>query len=145
MKNTTTISCVIGTTDREIPLGLEVWLDSKQIHATEHVKESTQISHDLDDAEGQHVLRFVMKNKTSEHTQLNSNNQIVKDACLTVNDLTFDGIELNQIFIDNAVYTHNLNGTGSERKDKFYGEMGCNGTVTLLFATPVYLWLLEHM
>ena len=27
----------------------------------------------------------------------------------------------------------------------FFGNMGCNGYVSLKFATPIYLWLLEHM
>jgi hypothetical protein len=30
-------------------------------------------------------------------------------------------------------------------KDKFYGSMGCNGTITFEFNTPFYLWLLENM
>ena len=59
--------------------------------------------------------------------------------------LAFDEIELKQIFIDHAVYTHNFNGTQTEIQDKFYGEMGCNGTVSFKFTTPVYLWLLENL
>jgi len=49
------------------------------------------------------------------------------------------------VFIDHATYTHNFNGTQAETTDKFYGEMGCNGTVSLRFTTPIYLWLLETM
>jgi hypothetical protein len=47
--------------------------------------------------------------------------------------------------IDQLVYEHNANGTGPLVQDKFYGEMGCNGTVTLEFSSPTYLWLLEQM
>jgi len=44
-----------------------------------------------------------------------------------------------------AQYQHDFNGTGNPTIDKFYGEMGCNGTVSLKFTTPIYLWLLENM
>jgi hypothetical protein len=63
---------------------------------------------------------------------------------LTVTDLEFDEILLGQIFINNAVYTHNCNGTAPETQNTFYGKMGCNGTVELKFTTPVYLWMLEN-
>ena len=42
-------------------------------------------------------------------------------------------------------FQHDFNGTQPEIKDTFFGEMGCNGTVSLRFTTPIYLWLLEHM
>ena len=86
-----------------------------------------------------------MKHKTTEHTKIDEQGNIITDACLTVSNLAFDEIELKQIFINQAVYTHDFNGTQTEIQDKFYGNMGCNGTVTLKFATPIYLWLLEHM
>jgi hypothetical protein len=86
-----------------------------------------------------------MKHKTTEHTKIDEQGAIVSDACLTVSNLAFDEIELKQIFIDHAVYTHNFNGTQTEIQDKFYGEMGCNGTVSFKFTTPICLWLLEHM
>jgi hypothetical protein len=38
-----------------------------------------------------------------------------------------------------------FNGTSEVTEDKFYSELGCNGTVSLKFTTPMYLWLLEHM
>jgi len=62
-----------------------------------------------------------------------------------VTEITFDEIDCTQIVHDHAVYRHNLNGTGPEIDDQFFGDMGCNGTVELKFTTPVYLWLLENM
>ena len=69
----------------------------------------------------------------------------MSDATLTIKDLAFDEIKLNYMLTELAVYTHDFNGTQDTTQDKFYGEMGCNGTVSLKFATPIYLWLLEHM
>jgi hypothetical protein len=70
---------------------------------------------------------------------------MTKDARLKISDIEFDGIELDYMVTQQATYTHNFNGTGPETQENFYGEIGCNGTVSLKFSTPMYLWLLEHM
>jgi hypothetical protein len=69
----------------------------------------------------------------------------VSDAVLTIKDLAFDEIKLGHMLTELATYTHNFNGTKEPVQEKFYGAMGCNGTVSLKFAAPVYLWLLENM
>jgi hypothetical protein len=86
-----------------------------------------------------------MKNKTQEHTQVDADNNILTDSCISIENLSFDEIPLGQIFIDQAIYQHDFNGTAEAVRDKFFGIMGCNGTVTLSFTCPIYLWLLEHM
>jgi len=139
------IACRITNTDPTARLGLEIWLDHDQIYNSEHVSDAVDFGHMFDDVDGNHVLRFVMKNKTHKHTQVDSDGNIVKDSCVCIENLSFDEIELGQIFIDQAVYDHDFNGTGDPIKDKFYGTMGCNGTVSLAFTTPIYLWLLENM
>jgi hypothetical protein len=139
------LACRISSTDPVAKIGLEIWLDDAKIYNSEHVFETVNFSHDFADEDGDHVLRFVMKNKTHEHTQIDANGNIVKDSCICIDDLSFDEIELGQIVIDKAVYEHNFNGTGDPVTEKFYGQMGCNGTVTMAFTTPVYLWLLENL
>jgi hypothetical protein len=86
-----------------------------------------------------------MKNKTTEHTQIDADGNILTDSCICIENLSFDQIALGQMFIDQAVYEHDFNGTADAIKDKFFGIMGCNGTVTLSFTCPIYLWLLENM
>jgi hypothetical protein len=49
------------------------------------------------------------------------------------------------LFSEKCVYTHNFNDTQPEIQDTFHGIAGCNGTISLQFNTPVYLWLLENM
>jgi hypothetical protein len=145
MNNTASISCDIGTTDSTAALGMEIWLNDQKLLDLDHILEPVNFYHEISDTDQDHVLKFRLKNKNSAHTQIDSENRIVKDACVSVTNMQFDGIPLGQIFFDLAVYEHDYNGTGSFIKDKFYGQMGCNGTVSLTFSTPIYMWLLEHM
>jgi hypothetical protein len=145
MSNTALISCDIGTTDSTADLGLEIWLNDQKLLDLNHVQETLNFCHEISDADQDYVLKFQLKNKTAAHTEIDSENRIVKDTCVTVTNLQFDGIPLGQVFFDLAVYEHDYNGTGTPTQEKFYGQMGCNGTVSLAFSTPIYMWLLEHM
>lgn len=145
MENTATFSCRIGTTDASANLDMEIWLDGQQIFNTTHVKSTVECQTKFSDADGDHELQFVMKNKTIDQTQIDDAGQIIKDACLTISDVNFDEIQLGHTFIEQSAYTHDFNGTQAEVTDKFYGAMGCNGIVSLKFTTPIYLWLLEKM
>jgi hypothetical protein len=143
--STLKISCILDTTDPIANLGFEVWVNDQQHVDIGHVTAQQQINLEIDDQDADHVLRFVLKNKTTAHTTVDDHGNIVNDARLIVQGLAFDDIPLGQVFVDHAVYTHNFNGTGTDTQTKFYGEMGCNGHVELKFSTPIYLWLLEHM
>lgn len=140
------ITCTIGTTDPAAKLGLEIWVDNNQLYTNAHiVEESMPLSFTLEEDANEHELKFIMTGKTTTDTTVDQDGNIIKDACLTINDLAFEEIMLNQMFIDNAAYTHNFNGSQQEISEKFYGTLGCNGTVSLKFSTPIYLWLLEKM
>lgn len=139
------ISCTIGTTDASADISLEIWLDNIEIFTSTHVAGEIPITFDATEDEAEHELRFVMKNKSHKHTQIDELGNIINDARLTISNVAFDEIELKQMFIDHAEYTHDFNGTQAQTTGKFYGEMGCNGTVSLKFSTPIYLWLLENM
>ena len=145
MIDSTKISCTVASTDYQCPLGMEVWLDSQQLFNSDHVAESMDLEWPIVDDEAEHELRFVMKNKTIDHTQVDAQGTITQDARLIVQNVCFDEIALGQLFIDHTEYTHDFNGTQPMTTVKFYGEMGCNGTVSLKFRTPIYLWLLENM
>ena len=145
MSNTASISCDIGSTDSTADLGIEVWLNDLKLLDLNHVPETLNFCHEISDADQDYVLKFQLKNKTAAHTEIDSENRIVKDACVTVTNLQFAGIPMGQVFFDLAVYEHDYNGTGTLTQEKFYGQMGCNGTVSLAFCTPIYMWLLEHM
>lgn len=143
--NTVKISCVLNTTNPSVPLGAEIWVDNDRVFNTDHLEGLYNFEHHLPDNDGEHELRFVLKNKKEEHTIVDDAGNIAVDACLTINDISFDEIMLGQIVVEKAVYTHDFNGTGEKTQSKFYSEIGCNGEVSLKFSTPVYLWLLENM
>lgn len=145
MSNTTTISCTLDTTNPDASLGFEAWVDDQKFFDSNHVQAQQPIVIEITDNDGEHELRFVLKNKISDHTQVDAAGNIVADAMLIVTDLAFDEIQLGHMVTEQAVYTHDFNGTQQEIQDEFYSEMGCNGTVSLKFSTPIYLWLLEHM
>ena len=145
MSGTIKFSCVIDSTNPACPLGMEIWLDNQQIFHSNHVTSLIVFDHEILDTDGEHQLKFVMKNKTQDHTKVDQSGAIVSDARLIIKDFAFDEIKLGYMFTELATYTHNFNGTGAMIDNKFYGELGCNGTVTLEFSTPISLWLLEHM
>jgi hypothetical protein len=145
MKPTVEISCKLSTTDSLAPLGLEIWIDHQMVFDQTHVAETTTFNHAMIDDEAEHELRFVLKNKTAEHTVVDESGNFIKDACLIISDLSFDGIQLGHTLTEFATYEHNFNGTNNNIQAKFFGTMGCNGTVSFKFTTPFYLWLLEHM
>ena len=142
---TVKISFDIDTSDAECPLGIEIWLDNTVLLTNTHVQEKTSFSHDMIDNEGEHELRIVILGKTSDHTTINQDGDIIKDATIAVSNVTIDGIDINQLVQEQCVYTHDFNGTKPEIEDNFYGTAGCNGTISFRFTTPIYLWLLENM
>jgi hypothetical protein len=145
MASTVTITFKIDTTDASVPLGFEAWIDNHKFFESDHVSAPEQISTQLSDDTDNHELRLVMKNKTVDHTKIDEAGNIISDARLLITDLAFDEITLGHVFTEQAVYEHDLNGSGTMSQHKFYDELGCNGVVSLKFATPMYLWLLEHL
>jgi hypothetical protein len=139
------LSLEIDTTNAAVPLGVEVWINHTLLLDVDHVDHVHPIIHVMEDAEQQHELRVVLKNKLPEHTTIDQQQNIVSDARLVIRNVTFDQIRLDQILVDQAIYSHDHNGSGVIVQEKFYGEMGCNGTVSLQFTTPMYVWLLQNM
>ena len=128
-------------------LGFEAWVNDQCIFNTDHVHEESTITGYLpdDNQEAEHRLKFVLKNKQPEDTQLNDLGEIVQDACLQISNVVFDGIELGHMVNKLTVYQHDFNGTGELVKENFFGTMGCNGSAELKFTTPIYLWFLENL
>jgi hypothetical protein len=145
MSDTITISFDLGATDTTAGLNFEVQINNKILYNNIVDFDFTNLKFELSDNEADHELCFIMQNKTIDHTKINESGIIISDAKLLLKNLAFGGIELDHLLTEQAVYTHDFNGTGSKTQDKFYGEIGCNGTISLKFSTPVHIWLLENL
>ena len=139
------ISFDLTSSDYDCGLGFEVFYNNKQILNIDHCRSSTMLAFTLDAEEGDQELKFIMKNKTIDHTTVDDDGQIVKDACLNISNFYIDSIELGHTFLEQCKYHHDFNGTQDPVVDEFYGDMGCNGTLTFSFQTPIYIWLLTNM
>jgi len=142
---TAKISFDVETSDADCLLGLEIWLDSTLLLKNNHVQDKITFVHDMSDDDGDYELRVVLTGKTSDHTQVDEAGTIIKDATLAISNFEIDGLDVNQLFFEKCVYTHDFNGTQPEIADTFFGIAGCNGTISFRFSTPIYLWLLENM
>jgi hypothetical protein len=146
MEDVVKFRCRIESTDPACELKLQIQLNDQQVYANPWVKEAEIVECELpviDDHE--YELKWVLYGKTNEHTQIDSQGNIVKDALIKITDVAFDGIELNHLLNEQTIYRHNFNGNGDHVVETFNNFMGCNGTVTLKFTAPFYLWLLEKM
>jgi hypothetical protein len=139
------ISFDINTTNAESQLGVEVWLNNQLLIDLSHVIKSIPVTVQVNNDDGEHELQIVLKNKTVNDTVVDLEGNIVQDSCLTVDNFKFDDIEVDQLVSEKAVYRHSFNTDQPVTDNRFYWNMGCNGTVSLKFSTPIYIWLLEHM
>jgi hypothetical protein len=141
----TIITFDVGTTNPKATLGVEVWLDHQQLIDLEHVTEPIPVTLQVDDDDNEHELRVVLKNKSVTDTVIDVEGCIISDTCLIVRNFKFDDIEVDQLVSEQAVYHHSFNTDQAATDNRFYWNMGCNGTMSLKFSTPIYIWLLEHM
>ena len=142
---TAAVSFEIAPSDPACPLGVEVWIDQRLIFDTEHLSATETVQFDIEDDDSEHELRVVLKNKLPAHTKIDAEGNIEQDAVITVSNFEFVEIPLDQVVQEQSVYHHDFNGSAPAVQDRFYGSMGCNGTLSHKFSTPVYLWHLENM
>jgi hypothetical protein len=133
----------LTSSDYTCGLGFEIFHNDKQILNIEHVASDTPVAFTLDAEEGDQELKLIMKNKTMDHTTVDEDGQIVKDARLNISNFYIDNLELGHTFLEQCKYYHDFNGSQDPVIDEFYGDMGCNGTLIFSFQSPVYMWILE--
>ena len=143
---TAPITFDLDSSDYNAQLGFDVLLNDNVVFTTEHVTELTTVTIEVnDDVDAEHELKFVLKNKTQDHTKVDEQGNILSDAMLSISNIEFYQVTLGHMFITQSVYHHDMNGSQDLTEFQFYGSMGCNGYVSLKFATPIYVWLLENM
>lgn len=134
----------INATSPAANLKLEVFLNSTQVFS-KIIQGLEAFETTVPEADAENELCIVLSGKLPEHTQLDSNGNIVADALITIKNIQFDGVDCSEIVSNVGSYQHDFNGTGELTDSKFYNSLGCNGVLTIKFTTPIYLWLLEHM
>ena len=104
------------------------------------------VDYDINDDDiSDHSFIIELANKTEAHCEVNDHGDIVKDTVVTLHSIKFDDVDITEIMRRVSRYRHDFNGTGQTIEEPLTGTMGCNGTVTFDFTSPVYLWILENM
>jgi hypothetical protein len=124
---------------------VEVYLNGTKLFESAAQKQVQTITYNIDESPADHALQLVMRGKNFSHTQFNDAEEIVKDIYFQVDRLEFENIDMREIFcLGKSCYAHNFNSTDPVFLDEFYGIIGCNGTVSIEFSTPIYLWFNNH-
>jgi hypothetical protein len=146
MQQTSQISFDINTSDHTAEIAVAVYIDSICVFKTLHYQLAQKIQFSIsDDDEGEHELQIEISGKNANHTTIDSEGNIVKDVVIQLSNFEIDNLDINKLFLEKCVYTHDFNGSQPEIVDSFHGVAGCNGTISFKFSTPIYLWLLENM
>ena len=93
---------------------------------------------------GQHELQIELANKRPQHTRVDSQGRIVEDRVIELSDFSINGVSIDSVIPQCAVYWHNNNQPGEPTADEFYGVMGCNGSVKISFVSPIRNWLINN-
>ena len=105
------VAFTVSSTNYGVPLGFSVLYNNRTVVDIDSIDKQKTVAFDLEIEDGAQQLNFVMKNKTVDHTVIDESNNIISDACLTINDVTIENVDLGYNFIKHSVYTHNFNGT----------------------------------
>ena len=124
-----------------------IWLDDHIIIQSEIPDtQSHPIAFERAISEGTHSLKIRLENKTTADTVIENGN-IIKDMLLNIDDITIDDIGLGNL-LWSAEYRlddpQEYNGKTITHLDSCV-NLGWNGTYTLNFTSPFYIWLLEKL
>jgi hypothetical protein len=130
-----------------VDIMLEVYINHINIFKTTAKQKIQTIVYDVDEDPAEHELKLVMSGKNSRHTIVDKDGQITSDIFFIINRLEFEELDTKELFClgRRSRHRHSFNSTQAEFDDEFYGVLGCNGVVTMPFATPIYLWLYENL
>jgi hypothetical protein len=126
-------------------LSLEITFNDKLLQTVDATEPTQKIQFGVDCVPGNQLLCFTMKNKTPQHTILDDQGEIVKDSSIGIENFVIDHVSLEHTFYEQCRYNHDFNGSQESIDDDFFGIIGCNGTVSLKFTSPVYRWLVDTM
>ena len=124
-----------------------VWFDDHVVIQSEIASSAEQIvSFERRVDEGTHTLKIRLENKTATDTLL-ENGEVVKDMLLNIDDITIDDISLGNLLWSAEYILDEKQMYQGKEIDHLDGcvNLGWNGTYTLKFTSPFYIWLLEKL
>lgn len=140
-------SCEISNSDPAVPLILKIYVDGINVATLNPVPSVYQFESLVDDNEvtENHCIEFELLGKLPDHTVINDQGDIIKDAVVQIRNKQFELIPVDTVFDQRTQYRHDFNGSGEEIDDEFFGILGCNGRARFEFTTPIYIWMLENL
>jgi len=124
-----------------------VWLDDHVVVQSEIASKSEQIiNFERRVTEGSHQLKIRLENKTTADTDI-KNDEVIDDMLLNINDITVDDISLGNLLWSAEYILDKPQIYKGQTIDHLDGcvNLGWNGTYTLKFSSPFYIWLLEKL
>ena len=124
-----------------------VWLDDHVVVQSEIASSAEQIvAFERKIDEGAHEIKIRLENKTIADTVI-ENGEVVKDMLLNIDDITIDDISLGNLLWSAEYVLDRPHEYKDQTIDHLDGcvNLGWNGTYTLKFTSPFYIWLLEKL
>lgn len=125
----------------------------KEITGNESDPTVLEFEHELTEGE-EYKLNIVRSNKKGNQTVVNDNGDLVKDQLLNIKSIEIDEIDIGSL-VYQGVYTPEYPEPWATQQHKAGNELpksftnatilGHNGTWSLQFESPFYMWLLENL
>jgi hypothetical protein len=122
---------------------------------TSDVNVTEYFEFDAEIAEGECALVIELVNKSMHDTVLDNNGNIVEDLLLNIDSIEIDEIDLGSLLWTASDYMPNypekhiakMTQLGQQLPESVKNcvNLGWNGTWTLTFTSPFYIWLLETL
>lgn len=127
-------------------VSLDIQCDGKVLKTLSAGTEICSIEHTLPEQPGLHQLVITMTGKNHTHTRCDQQGEIIDDVCFRISRLEFEDLDMFPIFCQGRpCYHHDFNGSRPALLDEFYGIIGCNGSVTMEFSLPFFLWVADYL
>ena len=122
------------------PLDLIIKIDDRILHMDVSGAKSTTIDKKISVEPGDHLLTLSVSNKNNRSTVVDEHNNILADSYVKIKKLLIDEIDFGRIMFSESKHVDNNNNITISP-----GGVYTNGTWSLNFTTPVYIWLLEKL
>lgn len=124
-----------------------VWIDDQVVVQSEISKEPQVVEFQRKLIEGTHTLKIRFENKDDSDTVKDDQGEIVNDMLLNIKDIRINDVSLgNLLWSADYILDHPQTYQGKTiTKLNQCVNLGWNGTYSLSFNSPFYIWLLEKL